>query len=132
MPAEDRYASKPLLDKLGVKPGARVGLLRFEDDEFVRQLSERGAEVSRGRRRRGLDFLFVSVESSKELATLGEVEPLITRAGAVWAVYPKGRKDLREVDVIGAGVGFGLVDNKIVRFSDTHSALRFVIPLARR
>ncbi len=109
-----------------------MGLLRFEDDEFVRQLSERGAEVSRGRRRRGLDLLFVSVESSKELATLGEVEPLITRAGAVWAVYPKGRKDLREVDVIGAGVGFGLVDNKIVRFSDTHSALRFVIPLARR
>ena len=132
MPAEDRYASKPLLDKLGVKPGARVGLLGLEDDEFVRQLSERGADVSRGRRRRTLDLLFVSLESLNDLGTLGEVEPLIKRAGAVWAVYPKGRKDLREVDVIGAGVGFGLVDNKIVRFSDTHSALRFVIPLVRR
>jgi hypothetical protein len=36
------------------------------------------------------------------------------------------------VDVIRAGVGVGLVDNKVGRFFDTHSALRFVIPKARR
>jgi hypothetical protein len=47
-------------------------------------------------------------------------------------VFPKGRKDLREVDVIETGVDAGLVDNKVVRFSDTHTALRFVIPVARR
>jgi hypothetical protein len=66
------------------------------------------------------------------LGRLGELELYLTRNGAVWAVFPRGRKDLREVDVIGAGAGAGLVDNKVVRFSDTHTALRFVIPVARR
>ncbi len=60
-------------------------------------------------------------------------EGLLTQEnGATWVVFPKGRKDLREADFIRAGVAAGLVDNKVVRFSDTHTALRFVIPLARR
>ena len=45
---------------------------------------------------------------------------------------PQGGRDLREAEVIRAGVEAGLVDNKVVRFSDTHSALRFVIPRSRR
>jgi hypothetical protein len=36
------------------------------------------------------------------------------------------------MDVIAAGKAADLVDNKVCRFSDTHTALRFVIPLARR
>ena len=58
--------------------------------------------------------------------------PYLQRDGAVWVVYPKGRPEISEVDVIRAGVEQGLVDNKVVRFSDTHTALRFVIPKARR
>ena len=68
----------------------------------------------------------------KDLAKIGRLEPSMARNGAAWIVFPKGRKDLRETDVIEAGVASGLVDNKVVRFSDTHTALRFVIPLARR
>jgi hypothetical protein len=44
----------------------------------------------------------------------------------------KGQKHIREVDVIAAGRSAGLTDNKFCRFSETHTALRFVIPLARR
>jgi hypothetical protein len=44
----------------------------------------------------------------------------------------KGQKNIREVDVIAAGRSAGLTDNKFCRFSETHTALRFVIPLARR
>jgi hypothetical protein len=44
----------------------------------------------------------------------------------------KGQKHIREVDVIAARKPAGLTDNKVCRFSDTHTALRFVIPLARR
>ena len=54
------------------------------------------------------------------------------RTGAIWVVYPRGRKDLRETDVIRAGLDAGFVDNKIARFSDTHTAMRLVIPVARR
>jgi hypothetical protein len=39
---------------------------------------------------------------------------------------------LRDVDVIEAAKAVGLVDNKVVSFSPTHTALRLVIPVARR
>jgi hypothetical protein len=128
---DDAYAGRPLLAKLGVEEGSRAGLIGVGGG-FGRQLEEAGAEVSTGRRRRNLDLLFLAVEDSTGLEELRRVEPLLARNGAVWVVYPKGRKDLRETDVIGAGVAAGLVDNKVVRFSDTHTALRFVIPVARR
>ena len=56
----------------------------------------------------------------------------MNRNGAIWVVYPKGRQDIREVDVIAAGKSAGFTDNKVCRFSETHTALRFVIPIARR
>lgn len=119
------------MDKLGVKPRARVSVVGIEDDPFVGELRHRGADVSL-RRRRGSDLVFMGVETIGDLARLNDVEPYLKRDGAVWVSFPRGRKELREIDVIEAGVGAGLVDNKVVRFSDTHTALRFVIPVARR
>jgi hypothetical protein len=72
------------------------------------------------------------VDRRDDLARLKSLKPSIRRAGAIWVVFPKGRKEVREVDVIAAGPSAGLVDNKVVRFSDTHTALRFVVPLSRR
>ena len=77
-------------------------------------------------------MLVVAVHDDAGLDRLARLEPFIERNGAVWAVFPKGRKELRDVDVIRAGVAAGLVDNKVIRFSETHTAFRFVIPLARR
>jgi hypothetical protein len=39
---------------------------------------------------------------------------------------------LKETDVIAAARDAGLVDIKVVKFSETHSALKLVIPLSRR
>jgi hypothetical protein len=128
---DDQLSAKTLIDKLGVKPGARISVVGVNDAGFLRDLGRAGADVSR-RRRTSSDLVFLAVERPHDLVRLAELEPYLERNGAVWAVFPKGRKDLREVDVIGAGVGAGLVDNKVVRFSDTHTALRFVIPVARR
>ena len=58
--------------------------------------------------------------------------PLIVPNGSVWTVRRKGRKDLTEADVRAAGKAAGLVDVKVVRFSDTHTAEKFVIPVADR
>jgi hypothetical protein len=56
----------------------------------------------------------------------------ICKSGGIWVVYPKGQTHIREIDVINAGKSAGLTDNKVVRFSATHTALRFVIPLVKR
>jgi hypothetical protein len=47
-------------------------------------------------------------------------------------IRPKGGPDIKEVDIIDAAKGAGLVDNKIARFSETRSAMRLVITLALR
>ena len=52
--------------------------------------------------------------------------------GHIWVVAPKGRQDIREADVLAAGRAAGLKDTKVARFSDTHTAHRFTIPLESR
>jgi hypothetical protein len=128
----ETVSPRGLLDKLGVRPESRISVLHLDDQGFLTELAERGADVARGRRRKRSNLIFLAVDSSSDLAALRSLEPYLERNGAVWVVYPRGRSDLKEVDVIGAGLGVGLVDNKVVRFSETHTALRFVIPKARR
>jgi hypothetical protein len=56
----------------------------------------------------------------------------LKRDGSIWVVWPKGRQELKENDIIVAAKDAGLVDVKVIKFSETHSALKLVIPLARR
>src|SRR5438876_10175996 len=99
MTAERDYGSRSLMEKLGVKPGARASLIAMRDHEFVSQLRDRGADVSL-RRRRNSDLVFMRVETIGQLGGLNHIEPYLRRDGAVWVTFPRGRKDLREVDVI--------------------------------
>ena len=52
--------------------------------------------------------------------------------GALWVIRPKGRPEISERAVMDAGKAAGLVDVKVVSFSETHTAEKFVIPLAAR
>jgi hypothetical protein len=119
---------KTVIDKLGVKPGQRVVLHGVEADGFRAELAAHGAALVGD----DADHLFVAVETHEDLAGLPRVVPLIARDGAVWTLRRKGRKDLTEADVRAAGKAAGLVDVKVVRFSDTHTAEKFVIPVADR
>jgi hypothetical protein len=129
---ERDYSHRLLIDKLGVKPGQRVAVLGVESAEFLTDLASRVPEYSRGERIAGADLIFFSAEAMEDLSRLKSVAKSIQKNGAIWVVYPKGQAHIREVDVIAAGRPAGLVDNKVCRFSDTHTALRFVIPLAKR
>jgi hypothetical protein len=71
-----------------------------------------------------------SLERLKSLA--GTIRKTKQKNGAIWIVYPKGQSHIRESDVMAAGKSAGLTDNKVCRFSETHTALRFVIPRAQR
>jgi hypothetical protein len=68
-----------------------------------------------------------------DLVRLGELREAIKPAGGIWVVSPKGKGAvLKDVEVMAAAREAGLVDNKVVSFSDTHTALRLVIPKALR
>jgi hypothetical protein len=129
---ERDYSHRSLLDKLGVKPEHRIAVLRVEDEAFSKELVARAQDVSRNRPKSDSDLLFFAAESRKDLDRLKSLTPFLKKTGAIWVVYPKGQTHIREIDVISAGKASGLVDNKVVRFSETHTALRLVIPVAQR
>ena len=129
---ERDYSHRLLIDKLGVKPGQRVAVLGVESAELLTDLASRVPEYSRGERVAGADLIFFSAEALDDLSQLKSLARSIQKNGSIWVVYPKGQSHIREVDVIAAGKSAGLVDNKVCRFSDTHTALRFVIPVANR
>jgi hypothetical protein len=131
-PPERDYSHRSRLDKLGVKPEQRIALLGIRDGSFLKELGMRAKDVSVDHPRADCDLIFYAAEDKKDLARLETLAASIRKNGAIWVVYPKGQSHIREVDVIGAGKGAGLVDNKVVGFSDTHTALRLVIPLSKR
>ncbi|HTO92325.1 MAG TPA: hypothetical protein VMJ70_14435 [Candidatus Sulfotelmatobacter sp.] len=81
---------------------------------------------------RGADLVVMRVDSERELARLAKLEAAIRRNGAIWVVWPKGQPHIKEDMVRGAALRHGLVDVKVCAFSAELSALKLVIPLARR
>lgn len=103
-----------------------------ESAEFLSELAARVPDYSRGKLVKAADLIFFSAESRQDLARLKSLIHSIQKSGAIWVVYPKGQKHIREVDVIAAAKAAGLVDNKVCSFSTTHTALRLCIPVANR
>ena len=128
-----RVYTTSLIDKLGVKPDSKVSLLGIHDAAFEQQLAERTNDIAKGRLRKESDLIFYAADS---LAALGKLERLkahLKPNGAIWVVSLKGKPArIKDIDVIRAAVAAGLVDNKVVSFSETHTALRLVIPIAKR
>lgn len=127
----DTPSTRPLLEKLGVKAGMAVAVIGVEDDGFLDHLRER-ANVTLGEPSPDRDMIFYGVEAAADMARLADLRRLIKPNGAVWVVFRKGRKDFNENDVLRLGLESGLVDVKVVRFSDTHSATKWVIRKSER
>ncbi len=125
----ERVYTTPLLDKLGIAPGAKVALLGVADQSFRKELSDRTDDVTDGWPDPGTDLVFLEADDVGRLADLQELRRRIKPNGAIWVVSRKGKAaTIRDVDVIDAAKAAGLVDNKVVSFSPTHTSLRLVIP----
>jgi hypothetical protein len=129
----DVPSTRPLLDKLGVKPGSKVALVDLDDQGFISLLKQRTTDIVRGRPRTPVDLVFMGASDEAHLRRLKDVKKWIEPNGAIWVVRPKGgRAAIKDTDVIAAGLAAGLVDNKIASFSDTHGAMRLVFRLRDR
>lgn len=129
----DLKSTRPLLDKLGVKPGSRVAVVDFDDPGFLSLLRQRTSDIVTGKPRDVCDIVFLGANRMQDLAALDQAKRWIEPNGAVWVIRPKGgRSELKDTDLISAGLAAGLVDNKIASFSDTHGAMRFVYRLKDR
>jgi hypothetical protein len=123
---------KSRIEKLGVKPGAKVSLLGQFDAEFLRELSSLTKSLSKGIASQDSEWIFFAADSKGDLAHLSKIAKAMEGIAALWIVYPKGPKQITENDVLAAGRKTGLKDVKVVGFSSTHTALKFVVPLEMR
>jgi hypothetical protein len=122
---------KSLLDKLGVKPKHKVCVLKVADKNFGADLEKRVGKFST-RLVFACDVIFLGAEEEADLGALGRCKEALKKDGAIWVVNPKGQKNFNENHVLAAGKKAGLVDVKVAKFSETHTAHRFVIPKAQR
>jgi hypothetical protein len=123
------------LSKLGVKPTSRVALVGdfAFDDSFERELGMANSADAAATVRAPVDLLFYAPATPAALSRIGALSKRLHPAGALWIVRPKGKDTAITEDATRrAGLDAGLVDVKVAAFSATHSALKFVIPLAKR
>jgi len=114
---------KSRLDKMGLKPGHRVAILGVNDPDLATELEHGGTIAAET----DLDLLFLAVDQAEDLDDLEAVMARLASRGALWVVSRKGKAaTIRDVDIMGICRPAGLVDTKVVGFSDTHTALRFV------
>jgi len=138
-PAAEKWREKILhpksrMEKLGIKPGAKVSLFgEFAFDEgFLRELGSLTRNLGAGKIATDSEWIFFAADSKADLGSLPKLAKSMKGVAALWIVYPKGQKHITEIDVLAAGRKTGLKDVKVVGFSATHTALKFVIPLEHR
>jgi len=131
------YSGKPLVEKLGIKPGQKVAFLKAPA-YYESLLTGMPAGVTVAHELSGeLDFvqLFVTSEGSLERElkmSMGRIK----QDGMIWVSWPKGgsksQAGFDESKVRSIGLKSGLVDVKICAVDERWSALKFVKRLKDR
>jgi hypothetical protein len=128
----DIPSTRSRIDKLGIKPGHDVLVLGIEQDRaFMKELKDRGASV-RTSGTAAADVIFATFHHRRDLRRLPPLVPRLRLNGMLWTLRPKGSKDLTEREMMDAGLAAGLVDVKVVSFSETLTAEKFVFRLKDR
>ena len=121
---------KRLIDKLDVKPQAKVWLFGVHDATLEEELAERTDHVTRGRSARECDVVFVGVSSTGELDRIDQALAALADRGAIWVVHPKGRNGVADTTIFARAKALGLTYTKVARISATHTAEKLVRPRA--
>ena len=130
--AEKICNPKSRMEKLGVKRNARVTVIGGMDPEFEAELTKIAPDFKRGAIAGDTEWIFLISETQRDLAKATNIAKVMRGPVALWIVYPKGRKEITEMDVLNAGRKARLKDIKVISFSSTHTALKFVIPVDKR
>jgi len=137
------YSGTPLPQKLGLKPGARFGVIKPPAD-FARTLGALPPGVVAKVASAGKSPFDVIVCFAATMAEVARQIPALKArldpAGGLWMAWPKKKKkqasgqlsDVGENAVRAVGLAAGLVDNKVCAIDDVWSGLRFVFRLVDR
>ena len=123
---------KQLIDKLDVKPGAKVWLWHIDDATLAAQVTARTSNASSGRSATSCNVVFVQVDSNDDLDRIDRAANAIVDDGAIWVVHPKGKNGVADTAIFGKAKALGLTYTKVARVSETLSAEKLVWPRSSR
>jgi hypothetical protein len=127
------YSGKPLVDKLGIRPGLKVYV--DQPPSYVDELLAGTAYTTRLPKRADIVLVFVTERSRLERRLPTLVERTVPN-GSIWVCWPKKaakvRTDLDENVVREIGLAAGVVDVKVAAVDETWSGLKFVRRLRDR
>ena len=131
------YSKRTLVDKLGIKPGARIIILNPPRDyeETLGELPPTTEVVDELEGR--LDFIhFFTIEKSDLKRTFPSLRKALAQDGMLWISWPKGaskvKTDVNENIVRDIGLENDLVDVKVCAVDEIWSGLKFVYRLKDR
>jgi hypothetical protein len=129
IPPSSIYASRPTVEKLGVKAGMRVGLLGAPPG-FADSLKDLPAKVSfTAKPSLDCDLFLVFVRSRRELEAQLVAIGRVAAKQTAWFAWPKRASsvatDLDGNVVRETSLGAGFVDFKVCSIDDTWSGLAF-------
>src|SRR5438270_13250034 len=97
MSPADSASTRPLLDKLGVRPSAKVAVVGLDDASFLKLLRSRTQDIVRSKPRTPCDIVFLAANETRDLERLMEEKYWIEPNGSIWVVRPSvGRTALRD------------------------------------
>ena len=129
------YSGTPLVDKLGIKSGARLKFVSEPKgfDALLGELPEGSRFATSG----ALDFAMLFAKARSDLVKgFARLRDRLEPNGMLWVAWPKKTSgvetDLTEGVVRTFGLESGLVDVKVCAIDDTWSGLKFVRRLKDR
>ena len=132
------YSGTPLVNKLGIKEGFRVGLVN-PPKGFEKELEPlpKNVTITVGRLSKSFDLILLFVDSQKVLKKEFPKHALkLVENGMLWISWPKKASgvatDLSDNSVRQIGLDAGLVDVKVCAVNDIWSGLKFVYRLKER
>lgn len=124
------YSGKPLVEKLGIKPGTTIAILNAPKG-YERTLGTLPPVSRKSQASTMLDFIqFFTNERRALEREFAKLARALTPAGMLWISWPKQSSgvatDLTEDVIRAIGLAHGLVDVKVAAVDDVWSGLKFV------
>src|ERR1051326_3871517 len=135
------YSGKPLIEKLGIKPGLTVVFVDVPDN-YAALLGDLPMDVTETDLRHGqVDFVHFFARTRETVeARFPELKAALKPNGSLWISWPKATakgsdkipSDLGDNVVREIGLANGLVDVKVAAIDATWSGMKFVYRLEDR